>query len=122
MKLPTLLILLAFLLVAVFWIWYLFFNIFEVKFESIPADKEISQGTKVIFKVVPINALGNRALWRSAKLEVGILEGGDLVKRLKSPQDCEAIFEVIGETGKVKFRLSSPLALSPSDFEYEVKK
>ncbi len=121
MKLSTVIIAIVFLAVFAFWIWYLFFNIFEVRFFAYPDEREVAMGTMIKFLAEPVNALGKKAPWRKVNLKIEVLEGGELIEENKDTEQSYRCFVVGRKPGKVRFRLSSDLAHSPSDFEFEIK-
>jgi hypothetical protein len=121
MKLSTVIIVFVFLGVAAFWIWYLFFNIFEVRFFAYPTGREVTMGSMIKFIAEPVNALGKKAVWRKVNFKVDVLEGSELIEESEEKEQKRHCFVVKSKPGKVKFRLSSDLAHSPSDFEFEIK-
>ncbi len=119
MKFSTAFVFFVFILVAAFWIWYLFFNIFEIRFVALPENGVVHKGGEIEFTAMPINALGKKAVWRTVDFNVEILQGKNLVRELSQ---SEKKFSVVGEKGNIVFRVSSPFAFAPSDFEFEIKK
>ncbi len=122
MKLPTFALVFVFVAVAFFWLWYLFFNIFEVRFYCLPKQGEIAPGSRIKFVAEPVNALGKRVLWRKVDFKAEIVEGEGLAEESSECAGDNGVCFVAGrKQGKVKIRVTSDYAHSPSVFEFEIK-
>jgi len=121
MKLPVYVIAFVFVAVAIFWLWYLFFNIFEVRFSCFPLQGEISPGQKIKFEAEPVNALGKKAIWRKVNFDAEIITGKELIEKREEAEGNGIVFVAGDNKGIVKIRVNSEYAYSPTIYEFEIK-
>lgn len=101
--------------------YYYIFNIYEVTFSVVPKELYADGQSTVTIKVVPLNALGFKALFRSSPAGFSIQEGADLVDIIKNDSaNGEIILKSKDKTGKVIVMIRPEHALLPSQVEINV--
>ncbi|AFH49771.1 Hypothetical protein IALB_2066 [Ignavibacterium album JCM 16511] len=98
--------------------YYFLYNIYEIKVEVNPSQLYADVNSKVEIKVIPINALGSKAIFRYTESKFEISEGKELV-------EVEAINKKIsvmkikskGIEGKVGIKILSKHSLFPQYVE-----
>lgn len=60
--------------------YYFLYNIYEIEVEIVPKQLYADINSSTEIKVIPINALGYRAIFRSTNSDFEIIEGKELVE------------------------------------------
>ncbi len=109
------------LMIAGLLVYYYLFNIYEVTFSVHPKDLYADGQSTVTIKVVPLNALGSRALFRKSPAEFSIRKGRDLVDVVKI-DDAEGtmVLRAKNTAGKVIVYVKPKHALLPSPVEINI--
>lgn len=98
--------------------YYFLYNIYEIKVEISPKHLYTELNSTVEIKVVPINALGSKALFRSTKSEFEIIEGASLVEIIFLDNDSSILkIKSKGLEGKVGIKIYNSHSLFPQYVE-----
>ena len=121
MKPYILIVIILLILISAFIFYYYTMNIYEVIYEVEPADLFADNQSTVKIEAVPLNALGFRAIGRSAPAEFNIIEGGEIVTIIKKDTRRGILILRGGVTpGQVTIRIKSKYALLPSEVKVMV--
>lgn len=96
-------------------------KIYEVKVELNPKHLYTDINSTIEIKVIPINALGFRALLRSTKSSFEIVEGEEFVQVISSnSEESKLILRSVGKEGKVGIKIFSEHSLFPQYIEIDI--
>ena len=109
------------ILISAFIFYYYTMNIYEVIYEVEPADLFADNQSTVKIEAVPLNALGFRAIGRTAPAKFEIIEGADIVTIINKDTE-KGILVLQGKdiTGQVTILISSKYAMLPSEVKVMV--
>ncbi len=114
-------ILILVLSIAALTAYYYLFNIYEVTFSVSPKELYADNTSTCTIETVPLNALGRKALFRTAATKFKIEEGKDLVEIiLNDEENGKLIIKAKNRTGKVTVFIKSKLALLPSSVQIPI--
>ena len=115
-------VLIILILIISLLIYYYLINIYEVKIFVFPKTLYADNKSTVTISVIPINALGNKAFFRSAYAEFKITEGNNLVDVVSiKNKEGKITLRAGNKTGKVVVIVKSDYALLPSVVEINVE-
>lgn len=98
--------------------YYFLYNIYEVKVEINPKLLYADINSQTEIKVIPINALGFNALFRTTECKFEIKEGRDLIEVISNnSSNCSLIIKSKGIEGKVGIMIYSKHSLFPQYVE-----
>ncbi|MGQ9798920.1 MAG: hypothetical protein ACUVRG_06455 [Ignavibacterium sp.] len=98
--------------------YYFFYNIYEIKVEISPKHLYSELNSTIEIKVVPINVLGSKALFRSTKSEFEIIEGAPLVEIVFLDKQLSILkLKSKGLEGKVGIKIYNSHSLFPQYVE-----
>lgn len=98
--------------------YYFLYNIYEIKVELSPKHLYTDLNSTIEIKVVPVNALGSKALFRSTKSEFEIIEGASLVEIFFLDKDSSILkIKSKGLEGKVGIKIYNSHSLFPQYVE-----
>ncbi|GIV45652.1 MAG: hypothetical protein KatS3mg036_0470 [Ignavibacterium sp.] len=98
--------------------YYFLYNIYEIKVEVNPSQLYADVNSKVEIKVIPINALGSKAIFRYTESEFEIIEGKELVE-VEAIDKKNSLMKIKskGIEGKVGIKIISKHSLFPQYVE-----
>lgn len=92
--------------------YYFLYNIYEIKVEISPQHLYTDSNSSLEIKVIPINALGSRALFRSTESEFEIIEGASLVEIIFLDKELSVLkIKSKGMEGKVGIKIHNSHSL-----------
>jgi hypothetical protein len=98
--------------------YYFLYNIYEIKVEISPQHLYTDSNSSLEIKVIPINALGSRALFRSTTSEFEIIEGASLVEIIFLDKELSVLkIKSKGLEGKVGIKIYNSHSLFPQYVE-----
>ncbi|MCL6494580.1 MAG: hypothetical protein K6T54_07345 [Ignavibacterium sp.] len=98
--------------------YYFLYNIYEIKVEISPKHLYTDSNSTLEIKVIPINALGSKALFRSTKSEFEIIEGASLVEIIFLDKEISTLkIKSRGMEGKVGIKIYNNNSLFPQYVE-----
>jgi hypothetical protein len=98
--------------------YYFLYNIYEIKVEISPQHLYTDSNSSLEIKVIPINALGSRALFRSTESEFEIIEGASLVEIIFLDKELSVLkIKSKGMEGKVGIKIHNSHSLFPQYVE-----
>lgn len=98
--------------------YYFLYNIYEIKVEVNPNQLYADVTSEAEIKIIPINAFGSKALFRSTECEFEIIEGKDLVEIIFIDKvSCTMKIKSKGNEGKVGIKIYSKHSLFPQYVE-----
>jgi hypothetical protein len=101
--------------------YYLLYNIYEIKVEISPEHLYTDSNSTLEIKVIPINALGSKALFRSTKSEFEIIEGASLVEIIFLDKELSVLkIKSKGMEGKVGIKIYNNHSLFPQYVEIPI--
>ncbi len=116
-----LIILILITLIASLAVYHYLFSIYEVEVKVNPKNIYSGKSSEVTISVIPINAIGKRALYRKVYANFDIIEGKNLAEIvLEDRNDGKLILRIKGEAGKVVVKVKSEYALLPSEIEIPI--
>lgn len=96
-------------------------KIYEVKVELKPKNLYTDINSTIEIQVIPINALGFKALFRSTKSSFEIVEGEELIQIINSDsKESKLILKSRGKEGKVGIKVFSEHSLFPQYIEIAI--
>jgi uncharacterized protein (DUF58 family) len=120
-KFQMLIILILITLIASLAVYHYLFSIYEVEVKVNPKNIYSGKSSEVTISVIPINAIGKRALYRKVYANFDIIEGKNLAEIvLEDRNDGKLILRIKGEAGKVVVKVKSEYALLPSEIEIPI--
>lgn len=98
--------------------YYFIYNIYEIKVKITPEHLYADLNSTLEIKVIPINAIGSRALFRSTKSKFEIIEGASLVEIIFLNEDLSILkIKSRGLEGKVGIKIYNSHSLFPQYVE-----
>lgn len=114
----SIIILFAVLILLLIAAYYFLYNIYEVKVEISPQNLYAELNSTLELKVIPINAIGSRALFRSTQSEFEIIEGASLVEIIFSDKELSVLkIKSKGIEGKIGIKIYNSHSLFPQYVE-----
>lgn len=102
--------------------YYFLYNVYGTEIRLSPNELFADPGSEITIEVVPINALGYRAFFRSSSATFEIIEGNDLIEKVLIDEEKGLLkIRSIGKTGKVLISIKSQYSLLKEYFEIEIK-
>ena len=121
MKYRIFIISLAILLIIAFAVYYYVFNIYEVTVKVTPPNLFADNSSRITIRVIPINALGKRAPFRSVNAKFIITQGKDLIDVIEQDENNGIlILRSKGKEGKVIIIVKSKYSLLPTEVDIHV--
>lgn len=98
--------------------YYFLYIIYEIKVEISPQHLYTDSNSTLEIRVIPINAIGSRALFRSTQSDFEIIEGASLVEIIFSDKEL-SFFKIKskGIEGKVGIKIYNSHSLFPQYVE-----
>ena len=113
----TLIIVFIFLLAGYFFLY----NIYGSEIRRSPKNLFAETSSEMIIKVVPINALGNKAWFRLSSAKFEIIEGANLIQIVELKPEAGLLkIRSKGKVGVVGIKLKSQHSLLPEYIEIEI--
>ena len=110
-----------FILIIIVLAYYFLFNIYGNIISIEPKNFYADSSSEIQIEVVPINALGTKALFRTLSAEFEIIEGKDLVEIIRSDEQAGKIkIRSIGKAGIVGIKIKVNNSLLPDYVEVEI--
>mgnify|MGYP003525078239 FL=1 len=106
----------------VFLLGYFFlYNIYGSEVRKSPANLFADPESEMTIKVIPVNALGREAIFRTSSSEFEIIEGNDLIE-VNSENKQNGVLQIRskGLTGIVGIKIKSEHSLFPEYIEIEI--
>lgn len=101
--------------------YYFLCNIYEVEVKKYPTFLYAETNSMLTIEVIPINALGTKAWFRTVRVEFDIIEGKELIKVQKMDLENGILFiKSKARTGKVGIKIFSKYSLLPQYVEVEI--
>lgn len=101
--------------------YYFLYNIYEIKVEVTPHQLYADSHSEAEIKVIPINALGSKALFRSTISDFRIIEGEELVEVLILDRATSTLkLKSKGKEGKIGIKIYNSHSLFPQYVEIPV--
>lgn len=98
--------------------YYFLYNIYEIKVEISPQHLFTDSNSTLEIKVIPINAVGSRALFRSTQSKFEIIEGASLVEIIFADKELSVLkIKSKGIEGKVGIKIYNSHSLFPQYVE-----
>ncbi len=98
--------------------YYFLYNIYEVKVEINPKQLYADTNSQIEIRLIPINALGFNALFRTTECKFEIVEGKDLIEVISdSSSNCAMTIKSKGIEGKVGIKIYCKHSLFPQYIE-----
>ncbi|WP_337872171.1 hypothetical protein [Ignavibacterium sp.] len=98
--------------------YYFLYNIYEIRIEISPKHLYTDLNSTLEIKVIPINAIGSKALFRSTKSEFEIIEGASLVEVIFLDKELSILkIKSKGIEGKVGIKIYNSHSLFPQYVE-----
>ena len=109
------------LLILVFAYFFLY-NIYGIEISRVPDSLFADPSSEITLSVLPINALGKKALYRSSSAKFEILEGNDLVEIVFVDESKGQIkLRSTGKSGVVGIKIKSQFSIFQEYIEIEIK-
>jgi hypothetical protein len=113
--------LLIFLLITLLLAYFFLYNIYGSEVRRIPENLFADTESSITIKVVPVNALGSKALFRTSSAKFEIIEGNDLIEViLLDEKNGQLKIRSLGKAGIVGIKIKSQHSLFPEYVEIEV--
>jgi len=110
-----------FLIIAALSFYYFLINIYGSEIKKYPLYLYAIESSLITIEVVPINALGTRALFRSSSASFDIIEGADLIEIVKKDNSKGMItIRSKGKIGVVGIKIKSVHSLLPEYVEVNI--
>lgn len=120
-KFQMLIILILIFLIASLAVYHYLFSIYEVEVKVNPPNVYSGKSSEVTISVIPINAIGKRALFRRVYANFEVIEGKNLAEIiLEDKNNGKMILRIKGKEGKVIVKVKSEFALLPSEVEIPI--
>lgn len=114
--------LLIFLILVSVFSYYFLYNIYGTEIQIDPDALYADVSSEVTLKVIPINALGTKAIFRNSSAMFEIIEGSELVEIIFVDELNGSLkLRSIGKSGKVGIKIKTPYSLLNEYFEIEIK-
>ncbi len=114
-------IIILILLISSFAVYNYLVSIYEVVYRVTPGELYADSRSEVTITAVPLNALGQKALFRKTAAVYQITEGKELIEIVKN-DETNGILKLRAKdrTGIVKIIAKSPYALLPSPINVDI--
>lgn len=112
---------LIFLVLLVILSYYFLYNIYGNEIRRQPVNLYADLSSEMTIKVVPINALGWRAILRSSSAKFDIIDGKELIYVVET-NEAEGTIRIRskGKTGTVGIKIKSQNSLFPDYVEIQI--
>ncbi|MEJ5263589.1 MAG: hypothetical protein WHT45_12965 [Ignavibacterium sp.] len=98
--------------------YYFLYNIYEIRVDISPKHLYTDLNSTIEIIVVPVNALGSKALFRSTKSDFEIIEGASLVEIIILDENSSILkIKSKGLEGKVGIKIYNSHSLFPQYVE-----
>jgi len=119
-KIITIYFLILFLIVLLLGYFFLY-NIYGSEVRKSSANLFADPQSEMTIEVIPVNALGSKAIFRTSSAEFEVLEGYDLIEvKLNNKKDGVLIIQSKGVIGIVGIKIKSEHSLFPEYIEIEI--
>jgi len=119
-KIITIYFLIFFLIVLLLGYFFLY-NIYGSEVRKSSANLFADPQSEMTIEVIPVNALGSKAFFRTSSAEFEVVEGNDLIEvKLKNKKDGVLIIRSKGVIGIVGIKIKSEHSLFPEYIEIEI--
>lgn len=110
------------LLIVLILSYYFLYNVYGVEVKKTPENLFADQSSTMQIEIVPVNAFGVKALFRSTSATFEIIEGEHLVEVIsKDEQNGILKIRSLGKSGIVGIRVVSPYSLLPEYVEINIQ-
>ena len=101
--------------------YFFLYNIYGSEVRKSPANLFADPESEMRIEVIPINALGSKAFFRTSSAEFEIVEGNDLIEvKFKNNKDGVLQIRSKGVIGIVGIKIKSEHSLFPEYIEIEI--
>lgn len=101
--------------------YYFLYNIYEIEIKKSPAFLYAKTSSSLTIEVIPINALGTKAWFRTVSAQFEIIEGKELIEvENMNSENGILVIKSTGKTGKVGIKIFSKYSLLPQYVEVEI--
>lgn len=112
---------LIFLLIVLLPGYFFLYNIYGSEVRKSSANLFADPQSEMTIEVIPVNALGIKAIFRTSSAEFEIVEGNDLIEvKLKNNKSGVLQIRSKGITGIVGIKIKSEHSLFPEYIEIEI--
>jgi hypothetical protein len=113
--------LLIFFLFTLLLVYYFIYNVYGSEIRKTPEYLFSDQESEMIIEVVPINALGSKAVFRTSSAKFEIIEGNDLIEVIME-NTKKGVLKIRskGKPGKVGINIKSEHSLLTEYIEIEI--
>ena len=112
---------LIFFLIALLLCYFFLYNIYGSEVRKTPANLFADPGSVMTIEVVPVNARGSKAVFRTSSARFEIIEGNDLIEvTLEKQKDGILQIRSKGKPGVVGIKIKSEHSLLPEYIEIEI--
>ncbi len=110
-----------FLLLSIILSYYFLYNIYGDEIRKEPANLYADFSSNMKIEVIPVNALGWKALLRNSSAKFEVIEGMDLIDIIDK-NEAKGILTIRskGKTGIVGIKIKSEYSLFPEYIEIEI--
>jgi hypothetical protein len=110
--------LLIFVLIILLLGYFFLYNIYGSEVRRIPENLFADTESNITIEVIPINALGTKAIFRTSSAKFEIIEGKNLVEVISlNEKNGQLKIRSLGEPGKVGIKIKSQHSLFPEYIE-----
>jgi hypothetical protein len=112
---------LIFLVLLIILSYYFLYNIYDNEIRRQPVNLYADLSSEMTIEVVPINAIGWRAILRSSSAKFDIIDGKDLIEVVET-KETEGTIRIRskGKTGTVGIKIKSQNSLFPDYVEFQI--
>ena len=109
------------LLIALLLGYFFLYNIYGSEVRKSSANLFADPQSEMTIEVIPVNALGSKAFFRTSSAEFEVVEGNDLIE-IKSENKQDGVLQIRskGITGIVGIKIKSEHSLFPEYIEIEI--
>ena len=112
---------LIFFLIVLLLSYFFLYNIYGSEVRKSSANLFADPQSEMTIEVIPVNALGSKAFFRTSSAEFEVVEGNDLIEvKLENKQDGVLLIRSKGVTGIVGIKIKSEYSLFPEYIEIEI--
>ncbi len=109
-------------LVLLIFVYYFLYNVYGVEIRKNPKNLYADQTETMQIEVVPVNAMGSKALFRSSSATFEIIDGAELIEVIKKNESKGIlIITSTGKTGIVGIKIVSNYSLLPEYVEINIQ-
>lgn len=102
--------------------YYFIYNVYGVEIKKTPENLYADQSDIMKIEVIPVNALGTKALFRSSSATFEIIEGKELIEVItKNDSQGVLIIRSVGKTGIVGIKIVTQFSLIPEYVEINIQ-